>query len=84
MTGLESDRLKTYQPLIKNLQSLSLKNRRLKRDSGRVVTSPGDAKFKLRTLRPGFTKSPRPLQFELNRTIKVKDKSTQGDGAFSE
>ena len=79
-TGLETHRLKTYQPLIKSLQVLSLKNRKLKKDTERVVTSPSYEKFKLRTLRPGFTKSPRPLHLEVQKTITtVGDRSARDD-----
>ena len=47
-TGLESNRLKAYQPLIKSLQTLSLKNRRLKKDYERKVTDPMFDDVKLR------------------------------------
>ena len=47
-TGLESNRLKAYQPLIKSLQTLSLKNRRLKKDYERKVTDPMFEDLKLR------------------------------------
>ena len=59
----ETERLRIYQPFVKNLQSLSLRNRRLQKDTERIVVSPilrNDA-FKLREFHPGSTMSPRPL-----------------------
>ena len=81
-TGLESNRLKAYQPLIKSLQTLSLKNRKLKRDTERVITDPLYDEIKMRALRPGFTKSPRPLRREINRSNSSCSPVMRDDGTI--
>ena len=40
---------------------MSLQNKKLRYDADRIVLGPNDETIKLSTLRPGCTKSPRPL-----------------------
>ena len=60
----------SYQPLIKNLHSLSLKNRHLQKDFNRTILRPGTEKYKLFELMPGVTKSPRvPMHVAINSYV---------------
>ena len=68
--GPDASRMTSYQPLIKNLHSLSLKNRNLQKDFDRTILGPGTDKYKLYELMPGTTKSPRiPMHLQINSYV---------------
>jgi len=68
--GADASNMTSYQPLIKNLHSLSLKNRNLRKDFKRTILPPGTEKYKLWTLFPGTTKSPRlPMHVAINSYV---------------
>ena len=68
--GADASNMTSYQPLIKNLHSLSLKNRHLQKDFNRTILPPGTEKYKLYTLLPGTTKSPRlPMHIAINSYV---------------